>query len=187
MAVSKKKSTDRQRVGTRRSRKSAAPANLAETVQQIWLAGMGAIARAQREGPSAFTDAIREGIELLSQSRSQAEQAIRNALETAQDTVQARIGAARDQVTETWDNIEALFQKRVQNALNQLGVPSAEEVRILTRRVEELTATVQALSAQQARARRLAGRRAGTAAAKRGAAKAPRARRAPAEPAEPAG
>ena len=77
----------------------------------------------------------------------------REAFETAQDTVQSRIDSARDQASETWDNLEALFLSRVHLALQQLGVPSAEEVRLLTRRVEELNASVQALSRKPARGR----------------------------------
>lgn len=160
MAARKKQSTARQRGRTRRQRISGAPAALIENVQQIWLAGMGAIAKAQKEGPAAFTEAVAEGLKLLDRSRSNAEQAIRDAFEAAQDTVQTRFGSARDQATETWDNLEALFQTRVQRALNQLGVPSAEEIRVLTRRVAELNASVQALSAKQARAKRAAAKRA---------------------------
>jgi poly(hydroxyalkanoate) granule-associated protein len=160
MAARKKQSTSRPRGRTRRQRISGAPAALIENVQQIWLAGMGAIARAQKEGPAAFTEAVAEGLKLLERSRSNAEQAIRDAFEAAQDTVQTRFGSARDQANETWDNLEALFQSRVQRALNQLGVPSAEEIRVLTRRVAELNASVQALSAKQARAKRAAAKRA---------------------------
>jgi len=161
MAARKKQSTTRPRGRIRRSRISGAPAALIENVQQIWLAGMGAIARAQKEGPAAFTEAVAEGFKLLDRSRSSTEQAIRDAFEAAQETMQTRFGSARDQATETWDNLEALFQTRVQRALNQLGVPSAEEIRVLTRRVAELNASVQALSAKQARAKRAAAKRAG--------------------------
>ena len=160
MAARKKHNTTRPRGRTRRSRISGAPAALIENVQQIWLAGMGAIAKAQKEGPSAFTEAVAEGFKLLDRSRSSTEQAIRDAFEAAQDTMQTRFGSARDQATETWDNLEALFQTRVQRALNQLGVPSAEEIRVLTRRVAELNTSVQALSAKQARAKRAAAKRA---------------------------
>jgi poly(hydroxyalkanoate) granule-associated protein len=156
-----------------RSRASGAQAALIENVQQIWLAGMGAIARAQKEGPGAFTDAVAQGFDLLTRSRSNAEQVIRDAFETAQETVQTRFGSAREQATETWDNLEALFQNRVQKALNQIGVPSADEIRILTRRVAELNQSVQSLSAKQVRAKR--------AAAKRATRKAPAKRRAAAK------
>lgn len=157
MAARRKQGKARAR--TAGSRASDAQAALIENVQQIWLAGMGAIARAQKEGPAAFTEAVAEGFKLLDRSRSNAEQAIRDAFEAAQESVQTRFGSARDQATETWDNLEALFQSRVQKALNQIGVPSAEEVRILTRRVAELNESVQALSAKQVRAKRAAAKR----------------------------
>ena len=84
--------------------------------------------------------------------------AIGEAFESAQESVQSRLGSARDQATETWDNLEALFQSRVHKAMNQLGVPTAEEIRVLTRRVAELNDTVKTLSAKQARAKRAAGK-----------------------------
>lgn len=160
MAARKKRKTARPQSRTRRSRPPRTPAALIENVQQIWLAGMGAIAKAQREGPAAFTEAVAEGFKLLNRSRSGAEQVIRDAFDAAQASMQTRFGSARDQAAETWDNLEELFQSRVQRALNQLGVPSAEEIRVLTRRVEELNASVQALSAGQVQAKRAAAKRA---------------------------
>jgi poly(hydroxyalkanoate) granule-associated protein len=160
MAARRKQTKGRSRAQTARSRTSGAQAALIENVQQIWLAGMGAIAKAQKEGPGAFTDAVAEGFELLTRSRSNAEQVIRDAFETAQETMQTRFGSAREQASETWDNLEALFQNRVQKALNQMGVPSADEIRILTRRVAELNQSVQSLSAKQVRAKRAAAKRA---------------------------
>jgi poly(hydroxyalkanoate) granule-associated protein len=157
MAARKKKTV---KPGTRKTRspKATAQGALIENVQQIWLAGMGAVAKAQKEGPAAFEDAVAEGFKLLTRSRSNAEEMIREALETAQESVQAKFGSARDQATETWDNLETLFQSRVHKAMNQLGVPTAEEIRVLTRRVGELNATVKTLSAKQARAKRSAGK-----------------------------
>jgi poly(hydroxyalkanoate) granule-associated protein len=84
-------------------------------------------------------------------TRPMAGNRMRRALEVAQGTVQSRLGSARDQATETWDNIEALVQNRVQRALHQIGVPSSTEIRLLTRRVEELSRDVKALSARPAR------------------------------------
>jgi poly(hydroxyalkanoate) granule-associated protein len=83
--------------------------------------------------------------------RPQAVGKVRRAIEAAQSSVQSRLGSARDQATETWDNIEALVQHRVQMALHQIGVPSSSEIRLLTRRVEELSRNVKALSARPAR------------------------------------
>src|SRR5512137_549547 len=123
-----------------------APATVIENVQQVWLAGMGAIARAQKEGPAAFQDAVAEGLKLLNRSRTQTEKVIRDAFEAAQSTMQTRVEGVRDQAGETWDNLEALFQNRVHKALRQIGVPNGDEIRLLTRRVEELYDAVQDLS-----------------------------------------
>jgi poly(hydroxyalkanoate) granule-associated protein len=76
---------------------------------------------------------------------------IRDVFESAQGSVQTRLGSARDQASETWDNLEALFQSRVQKALQQIGVPNASEIRLLTKRVAELNDNVKALSAKSAR------------------------------------
>jgi poly(hydroxyalkanoate) granule-associated protein len=120
----------------------AAQAQLLQSVQQVWLAGMGAIARAQKEGPTAFQDAVVEGLRLLNQSRSTARRMVRDAFESAQETLQSRVGGARNQAQETLDNLETLFQNRVQRAMHQLGVPTAAEIRVLTKRVAELNESV---------------------------------------------
>jgi poly(hydroxyalkanoate) granule-associated protein len=127
---------------------------MVEGVQQIWLAGMGALARAQRDGPAAFHDAVTEGLKLLERSRSGAGQLVRDAIDTAQGSMQARIDSAMSQANETWDSLETLFQNRVQRALMQIGVPTAEEVRKLTRRVADLNESVKALSQRQATPRK---------------------------------
>ena len=151
MAARKKTRKVEPTIRKARPRAARSPVHLIENVQQIWLAGMGAIARAQKEGPAAFQEAVADGFKLLNRSRSTAEQVIRDAFESAQETVQSRVGSAREQATETWDNLEALFQSRVHKAMQQLGVPSGEEIRLLTQRVEELNASVQAMSARKPR------------------------------------
>jgi poly(hydroxyalkanoate) granule-associated protein len=81
--------------------------------------------------------------------------------------MQTRFGSAREQATETWDNLEALFQSRVQKALQQIGVPNASEIRLLTKRVAELNDNVKALSAKSARSARAAKAKRAPARAKR--------------------
>lgn len=151
---------------------SAKQAQLLQGVQQVWLAGMGAIARAQQDGPNAFQDAVVEGLRLLNQSRSAAQRMVRDAFDSAQETLQTRVGGAREQAQETMDGLEVLFQKRVQRAMHQLGVPTAEEIRVLTQRVEELNENVKRITARE-RVRKRAAKPQRRAAAKR-----PRAKRA---------
>jgi poly(hydroxyalkanoate) granule-associated protein len=134
---------------TSSSGRRKAQEQLLQGVQQVWLAGMGAIARAQQDGPAAFTDAVAEGMKLLGQSRSNAQRMVRDAFDAAQETLQSRVGGVRDQAQETWDNLESLFQSRVQRAMHELGVPTAGEIRDLTRRVTELNESVQRIDVRE--------------------------------------
>ena len=106
---------------------------------------------------------------------------VRDAFETAQETMQSRVGGAREQAQETWVNLEALFQSRVQRAMHQLGVPTAEEIRALTRRVSELNDSVSRIVERQLATKPKKAARRG----KRKAAAAPR--RAPAKRSKTAG
>jgi poly(hydroxyalkanoate) granule-associated protein len=136
----------------------AAQEQLKQSLQQVLLAGMGVIARAQKEGPVAFQDAVVEGLKALGETGSTAQRRVRDVFESAQETLQSRVGDARGQAQETWDSLEALFQSRVQRAMHQLGVPTAAEIRDLSRRVSELNDTVLELDQPQRPARK-AGRR----------------------------
>jgi poly(hydroxyalkanoate) granule-associated protein len=152
----------------------AAQEQLRQAVQQVWLAGMGAIARAQKDGPAAFQDAVTEGLKLFGQTGTTAQRRVRDVVGAAQETLQARVGGAREQAQETWDNLEALFQSRVQRAMHQLGVPTAEEIRELSRRVAELNDSVMESAQPKRRTPRKKAKAKAPAASRRAKATAPR-------------
>jgi len=136
MAARRKTSKVKSTARKARSRAGKAQANVIENAQHVWLAGMGAVARRRRTARrrsrkpwprAAVADPVAHD----------AEKMIRDVFESAQGSVQTRLGSARDQASETWDNLEALFQSRVQKALQQIGVPNASEIRLLTKRVAE--------------------------------------------------
>ncbi len=108
------------------------------SAQQIWQAGLGALARAQAGAPKAFEELMREGAKLRGGAVDAAQQAVMHAFRGAQQTVNRRVDTVKEQAGETWDNLEKIFQSRVQRALEQLGVPSAEQFAALERRVDRL-------------------------------------------------
>jgi poly(hydroxyalkanoate) granule-associated protein len=141
MAARKKARPSPSEARKTRARAARPDASMIDSVQQVWLAGMGAIARAQKEGQAAFQDAVAEGIKLLNNTRTTAEKMIRDAFDAAQGNLQLRMGSARDQASETLGNLETLFQGSVHSALQQLGVPTAEEIRLLTKRPDAVSYT----------------------------------------------
>ena len=124
------------------SKLEGASRSILDSAQQIWLAGMGAFARAQEEGGKLFDTLVREGSTLEQRTRRAATgqvDAVRGAVETG-------VGQVRERAVDTWDRLEKVFEDRVQRALNGLGVPGREEIEALSARVEALTAEVRKLS-----------------------------------------
>ncbi|OQW91101.1 MAG: hypothetical protein BWK79_17765 [Beggiatoa sp. IS2] len=101
-----------------------------ESAHQIWLAGLGAFAKAQAEGSKFFETLVKEGEEIESRTRKAAEH---------------KVEEAKNRTTETWDKLEQVFEDRVSRTLNRLGVPTNEDVRKLAKRIEELNESIKAL------------------------------------------
>jgi poly(hydroxyalkanoate) granule-associated protein len=120
-----------------------------DSAQQIWLAGLGAFAKAQEEGVKVFDALVREGKTLEGRTRRIAE--------TRVGMVSEKVGKAATKATEranaTWDKLEQVFEDRVARALNRLGVPTNKDIHALAKRVEELNENVRKLSGGSAPAR----------------------------------
>ena len=120
--------------------------NLLYSAHQIWLAGLGAMSRAQGGAPKIFDELMREGSKLQGGALDAAQKIVMQAFQGAQKSVNQRVDTVKEQASETWDNLEKIFQTRVQRAMHQLGMPSAEEISALSRRVHDLAASVEKLA-----------------------------------------
>lgn len=123
-----------------------AMANVIGTGHQVWLAGLGAWARAQREGPKLFESLVKEGGAFEHRQRANVRHLAQGALQELRETVDTRTAAVRGKASEALDNLEEIFQTRVQKALQQLGMPTSHEIGALSRKVNELNRSVQALT-----------------------------------------
>jgi poly(hydroxyalkanoate) granule-associated protein len=121
-----------------------------ESAQQIWLAGLGAFAKAQEEGTKVFETLVKEGGSIQMRTRAVAEEKLGEV--TGKVTKVA--GEVSKQATQSWDKLEQVFEQRVERALNRLGVPTSKEIQALIARVEELNASVQALGGKPVKAAR---------------------------------
>lgn len=109
-----------------------------ESAQQIWLAGLGAFAKAQEEGGKVFETLVKEGLSIQRKTQSVAEEKISSAtnkMATMATDIQSKAG-------HQWDKLENIFEERVAKALNKLGVPSAKDVEALAARIDELNRNV---------------------------------------------
>jgi poly(hydroxyalkanoate) granule-associated protein len=121
---------------------SALAGQVKESAQQIWLAGMGAFAKAQAEGRTVFEALVKEGASLQKKTQSAAEDRlgdVTSKMSTMAGDVQAKAG-------QHWDKLESIFEERTAKALKRLGVPSAKEMQALVARIDELNARVAKLA-----------------------------------------
>ncbi|HEX4969763.1 MAG TPA: phasin family protein [Steroidobacteraceae bacterium] len=125
-----------------------------DTGHRIWLAGLGALVRTQREGPKLFNTLVEEGSAIEQRQRTNAQHLIKGAWDNLRETVDDRTAGVRTKASETIDNLEEIFQNRVQKALQQLGMPTSHEIGALSRKVNELNRSVQALTRSKTSAAR---------------------------------
>jgi poly(hydroxyalkanoate) granule-associated protein len=126
--------------------------SIKESAQQIWLAGMGAFAKAQAEGTQAFDKLIKDGITLQKKTQGAAEEKI--------SEVTGKMSAMAGEVTakagQHWDKLESIFEARTAKAMSRLGVPSAKDMAALSERVEKLAAEVARLGGKAVAAKKAA-------------------------------
>lgn len=121
---------------------SALAGSVKDSAQQIWLAGMGAFAKAQEEGTKVFEALVKEGMSLQKKTQAVAEEK----LGEVTGKMSAMAGTVSAKAGQNWDKLEAIFEQRTAKALNKLGVPTAKDVDALVQRVDALAAAVAKLS-----------------------------------------
>lgn len=128
-------------------KQAAAPSGLldsqlAQTVKdsahQIWLAGLGAFAKAQGEGGKLFDTLIKEGLNLQKKTQAVAEEKLGDVA----GKMTAMAGEVGHKANAQWDKLEGIFEQRTARAMGKLGVPSARALAALVDRVAALEKAV---------------------------------------------
>ena len=117
---------------------SALADSIKASAKEIWLAGMGAFAKAQAEGKQVFEALVKEGNSLQKKTQGAAEEKfseVTSKMTSMADEVTAKAG-------QHWDKLETIFEERTAKALKKLGVPTSKDVQALMDRVDALSAQV---------------------------------------------
>src|SRR5208337_4951171 len=96
-----------------------------ESANQIWLAGLGAFAKAQEEGVKMFEALVKDGEKLQKRAR---------------DVAGKQMESITARTSEGWEKLEQVFEGRVARALATLNVPTKRDIDTLAERVAKLTA-----------------------------------------------
>ena len=121
-----------------------------ESAQQIWLAGLGAFAKAQEEGTRVFDTLVKEGVTMQRKTQAAAGEKI----SVATSKMSSMATDISSKASGQWDKLETIFEDRVAKALKKLGVPTAADIELLSARIEELNRNMAQAGTRPAAAKR---------------------------------
>ncbi|MDQ3060477.1 MAG: phasin family protein [Pseudomonadota bacterium] len=136
------------RMNTDQSSEPPLSSTVQDSAQQIWLAGLGAFAKAQQQGGKVFETLVKEGLALQRKTQAAAEEKIAE----ANSRLNAIASGIQVDMAHRTDKLETIFEDRVAKALTRLGMPSATEINALVAHVEQLNQYMQQLHVASAAA-----------------------------------
>lgn len=113
---------------------------LRESAHKVWLAGLGALAVAGEEGKTLFRTLVERGQEFEEKSMTQ------------MDKVKGKVADAKTNAGILIAQLGSTFDEQVTGALHRLGVPTRNEISHLTKRVEDLTRSLEKMKPKAAAA-----------------------------------
>lgn len=107
-----------------------------ESATEIWLAGLGAFAAAQREGNKIFEALVKQGEAVRERTRKAASE---------------RIGVLTADASQRWDKLGQMLEEPLGRAFHRLNLPTKKDINELSSRIDKLTAATEKLSAARPR------------------------------------
>ncbi|HET8708570.1 MAG TPA: phasin family protein [Pseudomonadales bacterium] len=116
-----------------------------DSANQIWLAGLGAYAKAEQEGSKLFDSLVKDGEKIESRTKGEVDRRLSAAKEKVEEV--------KSKAVSSWEKVEKAFDERVSRALSRLNIPSKADVDALVAQVDELAKVVRELSEAKTAAR----------------------------------
>ena len=120
---------------------------LKESAHKIWLAGLGALSTAEEEGSKLFKGLVERGEQYENRGRERWEEV----RDDVKEKVDEATGKAKKEADQVREKVEERVEEAVSGALKRAGVPTRDEIATLTKRVDELIATVEKMQSGQAK------------------------------------
>jgi len=119
------------------SREKKLQDELMESAHRIWLAGLGALATAEAEGSKVFSRLVERGKDVEARGK--------DAAADVKEQAKSKFESVKSQTENAWSGLGDKVDETLTTALHRLGVPTRDEIRTLTQKIEELNAKVDQL------------------------------------------
>ena len=120
--------------------------------RKIWLAGLGAYAKAGKEGVSYIKELIKTGESVEKEGKKLIDKEVAAAnsqIDATKADIEGEINTVKGKVEVQLDKIESAFDTRVASALNRIGIPSRHDVDALSAKLDGLTALLESVARKQ--------------------------------------
>lgn len=118
-----------------------------EPARDVWFAGLGAVSVAEKEGGRFFRTLVTEGKKYERTNLGGVEKNINGMV----DMLNARVEDLRAMPAAAMDRLGTAVDDSMTAVLHRLGIPTKREIHVLTRRVEELTKSLETRPARPVR------------------------------------
>ncbi|MFU8859218.1 MAG: phasin family protein [Cyclonatronaceae bacterium] len=112
--------------------------NIADKAREIWLAGLGALSAVEEEGSKFYNNLVDKGTEFEKRGKKQ--------VDTIYKDINDRFKDLEKRITDTFGKAEDKVEDNMAHLVKKMGVPSREEVKDLSSKVEKLMKKVDELS-----------------------------------------
>jgi len=114
--------------------------------RKIYLAGLGAYAKAGKEGADYLLDLVKAGEGVEKQGKqlvNQQVEAANSQIDSVKVSVKDRVEEVKGKVEGQFEKVEQAFDRRVASGLNRLGIPSKQDVDALSAKLDVLNAMLE--------------------------------------------
>jgi poly(hydroxyalkanoate) granule-associated protein len=115
---------------------------LMESAHRIWLAGLGALAAAEEEGSKMFSRLVERGKDVEARGK--------DAAADVKEAAKSKVDSVKSQAENAWSGLGDKLDDTLSSALHRLGVPTRDEIRNLTQKIDELNSKVEQLKPKAA-------------------------------------
>ncbi len=116
---------------------------IAEQLEHAFLAGLGALSDARKEGARKFDKLVKEGEQFRKKTTSKTETLIddvQDAIRNMADDAQSKATGLLDQVRDksSLDKLQSAFDSRVADAMDRLNVPSKNDIDAINTKLNKI-------------------------------------------------
>ena len=107
--------------------------DIMDSAHKVWLAGLGAVSVAEQKGGEFFQELIDKGQKLESRSKKEMEKA------------KGTMSGVKTVAESYWETFGRTLDDKMTSVIHRIGVPTKDEIETLTKKVEDLTASIDKL------------------------------------------